>query len=179
MAVLNIHERTLAAAPRDVGALIDSLGGADDRLWPPGWPPMRFQGPLAVGVPGRHGPVRYVVTHYVPGHAVRFRFTGPRGFEGFHELAVEPLGERRAVLRHTLVLRPRGVRWPAWPLFFRPLHDAVFRQLLDRAEHALTGRVARPAGHGAYVRLLRALTVRLAPGLAGEWAPAPYTDPKE
>ncbi|MFV0137303.1 SRPBCC family protein [Streptomyces sp. HMX87] len=188
MAVLNVHERTLGAAPEEVGALLDGLGGADDRLWPPGWPPMRFEGPLAVGVCGGHGPVRYVVSHYVPGHWVRFRFTGPRGFEGFHEFAVEPPDERsdaadrsatRTVLRHTLVLRPRGVRWLGRRLFFRPLHDAVFRHALDCAERALTGRAARPVTWSPYVRLLRAVTVRVAPGLAGGVAPVADTGPKE
>ncbi|MER6346441.1 SRPBCC family protein [Streptomyces sp. NPDC001595] len=163
MAVLNVHERELPASEGAVGALIDSLGGAQDRLWPPDWPPVRFDGPLAVGVSGGHGPVRYVVSHYVPGRWARFRFTGPRGFEGFHEFSVERLGDDRTVLRNTLVLRPTGVRWLAWLLFFRPLHDAAFRHSLDCAERALTGRVAHPVRRGPYVRLLRAATARLAP----------------
>ncbi|WP_399896818.1 SRPBCC family protein [Streptomyces sp. BBFR51] len=162
MAVLNVHERTLPAPPETVGALIDSLGGEDDRLWPPDWPPMRLERPLSVGVPGGHGPVRYVVSHYVPGRWVRFRFTGPRGFEGFHEFSVEGLDERGTVLRNTLVVRPRGVRWLAWALIVRPLHDAAFRHSLDCAERALTGRVASPAGCGWYVRLLRTATGLLA-----------------
>ncbi|MEV5547505.1 SRPBCC family protein [Streptomyces sp. NPDC052309] len=167
IAVLNVHQRPLPAPPEAVGALIDSLGGEDDRLWPSDWPPVRFEGPLAVGVAGGHGPVRYVVSHYVPGRWVRFRFTGPRGFEGFHEFSVESLGDGRTVLRNTLVLRPRGVRWLAWVLFFRPLHDAAFRHSLDCAEQALTGEVAVPVKWSWYVRLLRTATARLAPRLAG------------
>ncbi|MEV2211864.1 SRPBCC family protein [Streptomyces sp. NPDC050997] len=163
IAVLNVHERTLPAAPGAVGALIDSLGGEQDRLWPSNWPPVRFERPLAVGVSGGHGPVRYVISQYVPGQWVRFRFTGPRGFHGFHEFSVEPLGPRHAVLRHTLVLRPRGVRWLGWLLFFRPLHNAAFRHSLDCAERALTGRVAHPVRWSRHERLLRAAAVRLAP----------------
>ncbi|MGC9440419.1 SRPBCC family protein [Streptomyces sp. WG5] len=162
MAVLNVHERTLPVPPAEVGVLIDSLGGEEDRLWPPDWPPVRFEGPLAVGVPGGHGPVRYVVSHYVPGRWVRFRFTGPRGFEGFHEFSVECLDGRRTVLRNTLVVRPRGVRWLAWVLVVRPLHDAAFRRSLDCAERALTGRVAHPVRENRYVRLLRAAAARRA-----------------
>jgi hypothetical protein len=164
--VLNVHARTLPVPAEAVGALLDSLGSAQDRMWPADWPPVRFDGPLAAGVAGGHGPVRYVVSHYVPGHWVRFRFTGPRGFDGFHEFSVERLGEQRSVLRNTLVLRPRGVGWLGWLLFFRPLHDAVFRQSLDCAERALTGRVAHPARWSPYVRLLRAVTAPLAPRLA-------------
>nr|WP_280885963.1 SRPBCC family protein [Streptomyces sp. LBL] len=166
MALLNVHERPLPAAPEAVGALIDSLGGEKDRLWPPHWPPVRFERPLATGVSGGHGPVRYVVSHYVPGQWVRFRFTGPSGFGGFHEFSVEPLGPGRAVLRHTLVLRPRGVCWLGWLLFFRPLHNATFRHSLDSAEYALTGRVVRPVRWSRYVRLLRALAERMVP----QWA---------
>ncbi|MEV6960605.1 SRPBCC family protein [Streptomyces sp. NPDC051207] len=166
MAVLNIHERALPASEEAVGALIDSLGGENDRLRPRDWPPIHFERPLAVGVTGGHGPVRYVVSHYVPGRWARFTFTGPRGFQGFHEYAVEPLGENRAVLRNTLVLHARGVRWLGWLLFFRPLHDAMFEDALDRAEQAMAGHVARPATWSPYVRLLRATAARLAPRLA-------------
>lgn len=160
IALLNVHERPLPAPPERVGALIDSLGGESDRLWPPGWPQLRFEGPLAVGVPGGHGPVSYVVSHYVPGRWVRFRFTGPRGFVGFHEFSVEGFGEGRSVLRHALVVRPCGWRWLAWPLVVRPLHDAVFGHVLECAERALAGRATRPVRCGWYVRLLRAATAR-------------------
>ncbi|MFC8569984.1 SRPBCC family protein [Streptomyces sp. NPDC057245] len=162
IALLNVHERPLPAPPERVGALIDSLGGEDDRLWPPGWPELRFEGPLAVGVPGRHGPVCYVVSHYVPGRWVRFRFTGPEGFDGFHEFSVEGLGAGRSVLRHTLVVRPYGWRWLAWPVAVRPLHDAVFGHVLECAERALAGRAARPVRYGWYVRVLRGVTARRA-----------------
>lgn len=161
IAVLNVHERALPVPPEQVGALIDSLGSEEDRLWPPGWPPVRFERPLAVGVLGGHGPVRYVVSHYVPGRWVRFRFTGPRGFEGFHEFSVESPGDEGAVLRNTLVVRPQGMCWLGWVLFFRPLHDAAFRHSLDCAERVLTGRVARPVSWGWYVRLLRTAAARL------------------
>ncbi|MFE6281471.1 SRPBCC family protein [Streptomyces sp. NPDC057877] len=170
IAVLNIHERTLPAAPERVGDLIDSLGSDDDRLWPPDWPPVRFEAPLAVGVRGGHGPVRYQVSHYVPGQWVRFRFTGRGGFDGFHEFAVESLGPNCAVLRNTLVLRPSATRWLGWLLFFRVMHDTAFEQCLDRAELALTGRVARPVRWGFYVRLLRRLSAWLVP----RWLTSPY-----
>lgn len=48
----------------------------------------------------------------------------------------------------------------AWPLAFRPLHDAVLEDALDRAGLATTGRVARPARWSPYVRFLRALAAR-------------------
>ncbi|MBC9715137.1 SRPBCC family protein [Streptomyces sp. TRM66268-LWL] len=163
MGVHNVHERLLAAKESEVGALVDSLSaGAADRLWPhPAWPPMEFDRPLAVGAKGGHGPVRYTVTSYVPGTWIRFAFSGPRGFRGFHEFTVLPVDEERTVLRHTLAMNPRGPARLSWPLAFRRLHDACVEDGLDRAELACTGTVARPARWTAYVRLLRAVARKL------------------
>ncbi|MFI5980114.1 SRPBCC family protein [Streptomyces sp. NPDC051555] len=159
MGVYNVHERLLAAEGSDVGALVDSLsGGAADRLWPhPNWPAMEFDRPLAVGATGGHGPVRYTVTAYVPGTWVRFAFSGPRGFDGFHEFAVLPVDGGRTVLRHTLAMRVSGPARLTWPAAYRWMHDACLEDGLDRAELACTGTVARPARWTRYVRLLRAL----------------------
>jgi hypothetical protein len=51
----------------------------------------------------------------------------------------------------------------AWPVAIRWLHDAVLEDLLDRAELAVTGTVARPAVWSPWVRLLRVVTKRLPP----------------
>ncbi|MGV9311808.1 SRPBCC family protein [Streptomyces sp. NPDC003691] len=203
MAVRNVHERRIAAAPERIGALLDRLASDDDPLWPVAdWPRMRLKGgastkvestapetdpepapetdpetdsvtgpesaadsgpeggpdsrPLTVGAAGGHGPVRYTVVVHEPGRLVRFRFTGPRGFDGHHELAVLPADGGTTLLRHTLLLVPQGVARISWPFFFRPLHDALIEDALDRAERAGTGAVERPARWSPYVRLLRA-----------------------
>ncbi|WP_369390562.1 SRPBCC family protein [Streptomyces sp. CG1] len=162
MAVLNVHERLLSARPEAVGELIDTLAGADDRLWPvEQWPPMELDRGLTVGSSGGHGPVvRYTVVGYAPGQWVRFAFREPRGFHGFHEFAVQPADDDRAVLRHTVAMRLRGSARLTWPLMIRWLHDAVLEDCLDRAEHALTGSVVSPARRSAYVRFLRRLRAR-------------------
>ncbi|GAA0672967.1 hypothetical protein GCM10010193_26990 [Kitasatospora atroaurantiaca] len=156
MAVLNIHERVLPATEDEVGALLDSLASEDDVLWPvPDWPPMRLDGGLAAGSAGGHGPVRYTVAAYVPGRWVRFAFTGPRGFHGFHEYSVHATDGGGTTLRHTLAMKARGPARLTWPLAFRRLHDACLEDSLDRAERAVTGTVRRPARWSPYVRLLR------------------------
>ncbi|MEW2574865.1 SRPBCC family protein [Streptomyces syringium] len=158
MGVHNVHERVLPVTEREAGALIDGLASEGDRLWPRGpWPPMEFDRPLGPGAAGGHGPVRYSVAAYVPATWVRFTFTGPRGFHGFHEYAALPAGDGHTVLRHTLSMAARGPARLTWPLLWRPLHDACLEDSLDRAELACTGAVARPARWSPYVRLLRAL----------------------
>lgn len=164
MAVFNVHERRLPVKPEELAPLIDGLSGRGDRLWPAEraqWPAMALDQPLAIGAKGGHGPVRYSVIGYAPGQWVRFGFTAPRGFEGFHEYTVhhDPDGEG-AILRHTLAMCARGTARLSWPLAFRWFHDAVIEDSLDRAERASTGTVARPKRWSAYVRLLR----RLSPG---------------
>ncbi|WP_030724471.1 hypothetical protein [Streptomyces sp. NRRL S-237] len=159
MGVHNLHERVIAAKESEVGALIDTLAAGDeDRLWPGRvWDPMEFDRPLAVGAVGGHGPVRYTVAAYVPGTWVRFAFTGPRGFHGFHEFLVLPVDAERTVLRHTLAMSVSGLSRITWPVGWRPLHDACLEDSLDLAERACTGRLDRPARWSPYVRLLMAL----------------------
>lgn len=158
MGIYNVHDRLLPAKGSEVGALIDTLAGSEDALWPrEEWPPMVFDRPLAVGAVGGHGPVRYTVTAYVPSTWVRFTFSGPRGFHGFHEYAVLAGDEKHTLLRHTLAMDARGLARLTWPLVWQPLHDACLEDSLDRAELACTGTVARPARRGRYARLLRVL----------------------
>jgi hypothetical protein len=160
MAVLNIHERRLACSHEVPGDLIDRLASEQDGLWPRrAWPPMRFDRPLAAGARGGHGPIRYTVTDYVPGRWIRFGFTGPRGFRGFHEFAVSRAGDR-PVLRHTLAMQLQGPARLSWPLVFRPLHDALVEDSLDCAEQAITGQAGKPARWSLYVRVLRRLLRR-------------------
>jgi hypothetical protein len=158
MGVYNVHERLLAAKGSEVGALLDTLSSEGDGLWPHrSWPAMRFDRALAPGAVGGHGPVRYTVTAYVPSLWVRFAFSGPRGFHGFHEYVVLPVDEKRSVLRHTLAMNTSGPARLTWPLIWRPLHDALLEDSLDRAERACAGTVAHPARWGPHTRLLRGL----------------------
>jgi hypothetical protein len=159
--VLNVHERRFAAPPDAVGRLLDGLASAHDRLWPRDrWPPMRLDRPLGVAATGGHGPVRYTVETYVPGRLVTFRFTGPRGFVGTHGYHVEALDDGGSRLRHTLAMQAVGTARVTWPLVFRPLHDALIEDSLDRAALAL-GEAPVGARWSLTVRILRGLLARV------------------
>ena len=156
--VRNVHERliqTPLAASR-AGALIDNLGERDNALWPRDrWPSVRFDRALGVGARGGHGPIRYSVEDYAPGRNVRFRFTAPRGFDGTHGLDVEQASPGIVRVRHTLEMRLKGAARLSWPFLFRPLHDALIEDALDRAEANLKGVPAVPRRLSAWVRCLR------------------------
>jgi hypothetical protein len=136
--VLNIHARVLHAGAREVGALIDSLASEKDRVWPKAfWPAMRFDRPLGVGATGGHGPISYLVEEYRPGQLVKFRFTGPRGFNGHHWLDIIPMAEGSTLLRHTIQMRAVGTALLSWPLVVRHLHDALLEDALALAQASL------------------------------------------
>ncbi len=155
-----MHERVLAGAAGEVGALLDGLSGPQDRLWPGDrWPPMRLEGPLRPGARGGHGPVGYAVAEHVPGRRVAFRFDGrglTAGLEGGHRFEVVEVSGRVA-LRHVLEARGGLASWLKWILVIAPLHDALLEDALDRAERQVNGHVARPARWSPWVRLLRSL----------------------
>jgi len=150
--VRNVHTRRFPGHREGLGRLLDTLGTPGDRLWPVAeWPPTRMNGPRVPGTPAGHGPVGYVLEEAEP-ERLRFRFTAPAGVRGHHEFTID--GD---ALTHVLEASLHGGARLTWPLFFRPLHDALLEQLLDRAELALTGRVERPVRWSPYVRFLRGL----------------------
>jgi hypothetical protein len=155
MRVLNIHEREIAAEAPEVGALIDSLASDNDALWPKTfWPPMHFDRPLSVGAVGGHGPIPYVVEEFRPGQMVKFRFVGPRGFNGSHWFEVLPKGANTVLLRHTIGMRAEGPALLSWPLFIRPLHDALLEDALALAQ-ASVGAAPLVRPWSPWVKFLR------------------------
>lgn len=155
--IRNVHERRIAADPEVVWDLLMAMAGPNGRLWPPGMPTMRFDGPLAQGAHGRHGPIHYEVRLLDPtsGNLV-FAFHEPTGLVGRHSFHVRPDENAGAVLRHEVVANPKGWMRLKWPLIIRWVHDAVIEEVLDRAEMA-TGTVpAQPYQRSRWVRALLA-----------------------
>lgn len=161
-AVRNVHRRTVAAPIGQVGPLLDTLGGPADRWWPRRWPPMRLDPGLDVGARGGHGPIRYVVTAHHPGRLAEFTFTAPRGLHGTHTFRLVPVDAGTTLLEHRIEARTSASVRLGWPLVLRPLHDALMEDCLDRVEREVGSGPARAARWTPWVRLLRAVTRRLA-----------------
>jgi hypothetical protein len=98
---------------------------------------MLLDRPLGVGAAGGHGPVRYFVEQYTPGQCVRFRFTGPKGYDGWHAFDVRPSGERGCILRHTIDMTAHGPAVLSWPLAVRWMHDACVEDAFALAQASL------------------------------------------
>ena len=156
MRVHDVHERWLPGTRASVGALIDSLGSDDDRLWPHDeWVAMRFDRPLGVGASGGHGFVRYEVVDYDAGRLVRFRYRRPRGLVGEHRFETEPgAGDGRTVMRHVVEAETHGLMSLFWPWGAKPVHDAMIEDALDRAEAHLGG-TPRARRRSLWVRFSR------------------------
>jgi hypothetical protein len=114
---------------------------------------MEFDRPLSVGARGGHGPIRYFVEEYVPGECVKFRFTGPRGFDGFHGYERIRTTADTAVLRHTLEMTTHGLAVLSWPLVYQPMHDALIEDTLATAEASL-GQASHIQPRSLWVRFL-------------------------
>lgn len=154
MKVVNVHQRLLYASPERVGALIDALASPADALWPgPPWPRIKFDRPLSVGAAGGHGPIRYFVEAYEPGQSIRFRFTAPKGFRGWHAVEVLAATPVHCVLEHRIEMTIEGWALLSWPLAIRHLHDACIEDALSKAQVSL-GLEPKAVPWPARVRLL-------------------------
>ena len=165
MRIESIHTRELPVTVVELGLLLDTLAGPDDQLWPTErWPhdQIHFDRPLGVGAKGGHGPIRYTVKAYEPSRLIKFEFEPGSGLRGHHGLEVEPDGSGRARMRHVLDVEVSGVSRLLRPVFLA-MHDALVEDLLDQAERAATGRLARPARWPRWLPLANRIEVALRP----------------
>jgi hypothetical protein len=151
MRIDNVHERIVSSGPAEIGPLLARLGQPDDPLYPPSWPPMRYDGGVAVGARGTHG----IVSAYEPGRLLELSFPPGMGITGKHAFTVTPLGDGRSRVRHVVDADATPVMWLVWSVAIRPAHDAVLEELLDRLATATGTPPVRPAVPSRYARLLR------------------------
>ena len=106
--ICNVHQRRMAADPEAVWGLLLTRSGLADRRWPSGVHAVQFDGPLAVGVPGRHGPSYDELTSVQAGAGtVLFGFGEPTGLVGQHSSYVSPQKNFGAVQRRELRAHPK------------------------------------------------------------------------
>jgi hypothetical protein len=165
MRIESIHTRELPVPVQELGQILDTLAGRDDKIWPiERWPndPIGFDRPLGIGAKGGHGPIRYTVTAYEPGRSITFEFDPGSGLQGHHGFEVEPAGSGRARMRHVLDVEVGGIYRLLRPVFLA-MHDALVEDLLDNAELATTARIARPARWPRWLQLANRIEVALRP----------------
>jgi hypothetical protein len=128
MNIRNRHERTLAAPPERIAALI----GDFDRVWPAEIAP----------APRRQGHRLYDAGLMLweefdrPGAVRAFRVVRPDALQGEHWFELE-LAEGGTVLRHTVEGRAVGKYEAIWCERIEPLHDLILEALLDNVEAAV------------------------------------------
>lgn len=66
------------------------------------------------------------------------------------------LAEVHELLRHELSLSPSGAAKLTWPLFFRPMHDALIEESLDRAEREFSSAPIAAHRWSLWTKILRA-----------------------
>jgi hypothetical protein len=114
---------------------MQTLASGDDIMWPhEHWPAMRLSKGLLSGSTGGHGPIGYSVREIVPGKMIRFDFTRPKGFKGYHYFEIVPLRPHTSVVKHVIYMRVQGLDILKWLLAIRWLHNALIEDALDKLE---------------------------------------------
>jgi hypothetical protein len=128
MKIRNRYERTVAAPPERIAALIADF----DRVWPAEIAPApRLQGHRLYDA----GPMLWEEFDR-PGAARAFRVVRPDGLQAEHWFELEPV-EGGTVLRHTVEGRAVGKYEAIWREQIEPLHGLILEALLDNVEAAL------------------------------------------
>jgi hypothetical protein len=126
--IRNVHERTIAAPPGQVAALIADFG----RVWPTEITP----------APRPHDPRLYDAGLMLweefdrPGAARAFRVLRPAELQAEHWFELEPAAGA-TVLRHTVEGRAAGEYEALWRDRIEPVHDRILEALLDKVEAAV------------------------------------------
>ena len=115
MKVENRHKRIINRPLEEVSELMLKLTSKEDPIWPKNqWPAMRFKDGLNIGAIGGHGIIRYVIEAYQPGAFIKFKFLEPKGFNGYHQLEINALGENQTEVMHSIYMSTSGLATLKW-----------------------------------------------------------------
>lgn len=155
MKVLNVHRRIINQPIDKISNLLNDLATKNDAIWPyEQWPRMKFKDGLVEGAAGGHGFIRYWIEKYNPSQLIQFRFTRPVGFNGIHKLEISQIDNQSTELTHTIDVNTAGITVLTWPLFIRPLHDALIEDAFDKLENRFL-TVKKTSKWSLWVRTLR------------------------
>jgi hypothetical protein len=157
MKVTNVHTRIIAQPIAYIGKILSTLATKEDLIWPhEHWPKMKFKNGLLLGEYGGHGPIRYVVTKYLPEACIEFAFVKPKGFNGIHKLELTELDKNRTELKHTISINTSGAGTFLWLIAIRSLHDALIEDALDKVENHFSNS-SKKVRWSLWVRMLRVI----------------------
>lgn len=158
MLIVNIHERSLSCSIHEAAFLIDDFAKKEASLWPSLlWPREPFDGPLQVGAQGAHGGTQYFVESYKPGRQVKFKFTKPKDYIGYHQFELVESSDVRTLIRHTVELNLSLLSFLKWRCFIKWVHDALIEDAFDCAQEAIASPPDRPHQWPKRVYLIRHL----------------------
>ncbi len=136
MKIINIHKRIIHQPKSVVNELIKTLATKEDKIWPTKkWPRMKLDQGLQEGSKGGHGPIGYFVQQYIPNERIRFQFTRPQKFVGFHQFEIESLNSEQTQITHTIDMDAKGTGILTWAIGVRWLHDALIEDAFDQIEN--------------------------------------------
>nr|WP_321222663.1 hypothetical protein [uncultured Psychroserpens sp.] len=156
MKVINIHKRVINQPKHKVSHLFKSLTTSNDMIWPyKNWPAMRFKKGLEVGNKGGHGQIRYTITEFKEGNHIKFKFTKPHGFNGFHELRINSVGKNSSEIVHCIKMSTTFKASLMWLIVIRWLHNALIEDALINVENYFSEEKKKNK-YNFWVKLLRA-----------------------
>ena len=155
MKVINIHQRQIDQPKSVIAALLPTLATKNDSMLATDkWPAMTLDQGLKVGSKGGHGPMGYFVTAYTPNDFLEFRFTKPRGLDGFHRFEIIDIGNNKTEIKHTIDMKASGSGAWAWALAIRWLHDAYIEDAFDKIENQFVAE-KKTTSWSVWVKFLR------------------------
>lgn len=155
MRVINIHKRSINASKTKIWELFETLSSDNDRVIATGkWSRMIMDNGLNVGSKGGHGPIGYTIQEFKPAELIKFKFTKPSGFNGFHKFEVTETESGKTELRHTIEMDTSLKSYILWAVAIRWLHDAFIEDAFDKVENHFT-KTEKITQWNVWVKLLR------------------------
>lgn len=157
MRVINIHKRNIHQPKQKIIELIETLSTDEDKVWPiKSWPAIRLMDGLKEGSQGGHGSIRYSVHKYVSGKLILFKFSEPKGFNGFHKFEITEIENDLTEVMHTIEMNTSGTGIFTWVVVIRWLHDALIEDTFDNIENYFSTKKKKTMW-SFWVKLLRYL----------------------